>query len=126
LNSLLKEGSPGPTENPEIRFSKTQVDVLNNPKQISVRKIPKWFWDPQLADTFSKLASFFILVKNQDPTALAFMAKLGARTSLRKSPEPKEKAQEKKPESKKKESGFYFRRQRKRRSQSKYHSIKSD
>jgi hypothetical protein len=57
---------------PELIFSQKSLDPLGNPKQIRIhKKDPVWL-DPEVANFFRTLASFFVEIKNRRslPTAL--------------------------------------------------------
>jgi len=120
LSSLFTEGAQERIKNPEIKFSRTQVDSLNNPKQIRLRKTQKEFWDPQLSKMFRKLASFLVLVKNRKPDALPFMRSVfrTAHSPPRLSRENKETKETQHAISNKQQA--YHRRQRKRHGHSKH------
>lgn len=75
ISSLLKEGTEEKKKNPEVKFNYRVSDSLGNPKSFKVYKDPKTFWNPQLAQTFMDLASFFVKVKKDDKDALEFMSR---------------------------------------------------
>jgi hypothetical protein len=127
LSKILEKGQKDLKTNPELRFSTKDVDVLNNPKQFRISKVPKWYWDPAIASIMKQLASFLVLVKNQDPRAKPFMGFLGEKwilTTSDISKSEKSKEAQKKREDKQK-SDSYYRRQR-RRGYSKHRSNKGD
>lgn len=123
LSSSFEEGKKSQAENPEIRFLDVQ-DSLGNPKSIKVWKNQKWFWNPQLAEIFRKLASFFAWCKRGSGKIEDFASKIsqffGAQPPIETSEQTK-KLQEEKKQKTKKSSYFYYRRRDKRRSISKYH-----
>lgn len=49
--------------NPSLKFSKTQVDSLSNPKVIYIRDRKQPAWDPRLSSFFGELAANLIRIK---------------------------------------------------------------
>lgn len=123
ISSLLKEGTKAKRNNPEVRFNYRVSDPLGNPKSFKVIEPSKVFWSPQIAEIFRDLASFFIKVKNGDEDVLDFMSKQLCpkfHTSQAKAEELDEKEQGIKLEIAKIANLAYHRRQKKKRSISKY------
>ena len=122
ISGLLNEGTKNPRNNPEVKFNYRVSDALGNPKSFKVHSAPKVFWDPQLSEYFRKLASFFVKVKNGDPDSLDFMSiekdsKFASREQIL---EKEEKVQKIEANIAKIANIAYHRRQKKKRSMSKY------
>jgi hypothetical protein len=119
ISAEFREGSKAQANNAELKFLYSVPDSLGNPKQIRKRKPAKWFWDPEIADFTADLASFFVLVKSEDPLAKDFMSlqerKPFNRLRRNSAESPKKRrAKHKKPNVQKIRARFFFyRRQRK-------------
>jgi hypothetical protein len=123
LASSFEEGKKKQAANPEIKFLDVP-DSLGNPKSIKVFKNQEWYWNPQLAEIFRKLASFFSWCKRGSGKIEDVMSKIseffGASPPIKTS-EQEKKLQEEEKKRIKKNSYFYYRRRDKRKSISKYH-----
>ena len=122
IAALLKKGTQDRKNNPEVKFNYRVSDSLGNPKSFKVVTPSKTFWDPQLSKYFTQLASFFIKVKRGED-ALDFMSKQFPTCSASKelTKELDEKAAGIQVEIGKIANIAYHRRQKKKRSVSKYH-----
>lgn len=122
LSSLFKEGTKEAKKNPEVKFNYEVSDSLGNPKSFKVQEDPKTYWDPQLSEKFKQLASFFVLVKKDQPKALEFMSgvKEDSKKTTSNEMEQDENERKIKLEVAKVATLAYHRRQRKKRSISKY------
>lgn len=65
IRKSLKEGSVfwEKRSNKILKFSKTEVDALNNPKVIRSEVQRHLAWDPQISNFFGEIAQNLILVK---------------------------------------------------------------
>jgi hypothetical protein len=122
ISSLLEKGTRARRNNPEVKFNYKVSDPLGNPKSFKIYQDPKTFWDPALAKVFRELASFFVLVKRDDKSALDFMSEVvvPSKTSSEESSEQNEKEQKIQLDIAKIANLAYHRRQRKKRSFSKH------
>jgi hypothetical protein len=116
LAKHLKVPSKGIKQNPIILFKDDEQDSLGNPKQITINKRSKSISDPSAADICKKLASWFVMIKNQDPHRNSFMESL-FRTRILKAPEISvaKQTSKKVPFEKKISRQAYYRRLRRRR-----------
>ena len=73
LRKYLSLGVKSQRPNQGLGFSKTQQDVLGNPKQFRITIPSKYFWDPKAENYFFRLAEAFIRIKRQESIRTSFV-----------------------------------------------------
>lgn len=80
LRSSFLEGQRAIKTNPRLKELDVS-DALGNPKMVKIFKRRSTWWSPELSEIFKKLATFFVMVKNNDPSILDFMSNFERKVS---------------------------------------------
>jgi hypothetical protein len=117
LEKAFKEGRLGQKANPSIKFLDVSDD-LGNPKQITLHKKRRIWFEPRIAEFFKQFAAFCVLVKKSSEEALSFMESMLRTRFLEtpvNTPDQEAKIQRIAAKSSKEKKAAYYRRLRKKR-----------